>query len=69
MLLQPEEPFGTYNVFFMDLPVNSFTFHSSSLTAKGANVVVAHHGFLCEWIFNYKGAFQTVLDSFCCVKG
>jgi len=35
-----------YNSFFMDLPVPSFVFHSSLLTAKGVNSVVARDGFL-----------------------
>ena len=34
-----------YNAFFMDLPVSSFVSHSSLLTVKGINLVVAHDGF------------------------
>ena len=36
-----------YNAFFMALPVSSFVFHSSLLTANSVNLVVAHSGFLC----------------------
>jgi len=35
-----------YNAFFMDSPVPSFVFHSSLLTAKHADLTVAHDGFL-----------------------
>jgi len=35
-----------YNTFSIDLPVPSFVFHSSLLTAKSVNLVVAHDGFL-----------------------
>ena len=51
----------------MDLPVYIFVSHSSLLTAKGADLVVAcalreiirifHNGY-----FDCRGAFQTVLD-------
>ena len=34
-----------YNVFFMDLPMSSFVFHSSLLTVKSVNLVVARDGF------------------------
>ena len=34
-----------YNAFFMDLPVSSFVCHSSLLTAKGIDLVVACDGF------------------------
>ena len=34
-----------YNAFFMDLPVSSFVSHSSLLTAKSVNLVVARDGF------------------------
>ena len=59
-----------YNVFFMDLLVLSFVFHSSLLTAKSVNLVVAHDGFLCimeivcifhSGYFNYKGAYELFL--------
>jgi len=33
----------------MDLPVSSFVCHSSLLTAKSVNLVVAHDGFLSQW--------------------
>ena len=69
---------STYNAFFMDLPVSSFVSHSSLLTAKCVNLAVA-----CEWLpfvteiihifhsgyFDCRGAFQTILDSYCCVTG
>jgi len=35
------------NAFFRDIPVSSFVFHSSLLTVKSVNLVVAHDGFLC----------------------
>ena len=35
-----------YNALFMDLPMSSFVFHSSSLKAKCVNLVVALDGFL-----------------------
>jgi len=38
--------FGTYNAFFMELPVPSFVFHSTLLTVKSVNLVVTHNGFL-----------------------
>jgi len=34
------------NVFFRDLPVSSFMFHSSLLTVKSVDLVVARDGFL-----------------------
>ena len=36
---------STYNAFFMDLPVSSFVSHSSLLTGKGVDLVVACDGF------------------------
>jgi len=45
-------PFGicsTYNAFFMDLPVLSFAFHFSLLTAKSVDLVVAHDP-LSNWL-------------------
>jgi len=69
-------PYSTCNVFFRDLPVSFFVFHSSLLTVKSIGLVVARDGFLCitkiVHIFHgayldYRGAFQTVLDSYCCV--
>jgi len=62
----------------MDLPVSSFAFHSSLLTVKGIDLVVQVMGFLCiteiihnfhSGYFDYKGAFQKVLDLYCCVMG
>jgi len=41
---------GTYqimnNTFFMDLAVSSFVSHSSLLTAKGVNLMIAYAGWL-----------------------
>jgi len=63
---------STCNAFFMNLPVSPFVFHSSLLTV---NLVVARDGFLCIMAiicifhssnFDYRGAFQIVLDSYCC---
>ena len=34
-----------YNAFFMDFPVSSFVSHSSSLTAIGVDLAVAHYDF------------------------
>ena len=34
-----------YNAFFMDLPLSSFVCHSSLLTVKGVDLVVARDGF------------------------
>jgi len=34
------------NAIFRDLPVSSFVFHSSLLTVKSVNLVVARDGFL-----------------------
>ena len=80
-LLQPEVPFairttvramhssGTY-------PVSSFVFHSSLLTIKSIDLVAARDGFLCITkivhsfhgdYLDYRGTFQTALDSYCCV--
>jgi len=60
-----EVPFGirsTYNAFFMDLPVPSFAFHLSLLTAKSVDSVVAHNGFIfTTGYFNYIVAFQILL--------
>ena len=50
---------SVYNVFFMDLPVSSFEFSSSLLIWWMASFVY----------FDYRGAFQTVLDLYCCVMG
>ena len=36
---------STYNAFFRDLSVSFLVFHSSLLTAKGVNLVVARGGF------------------------
>ena len=67
-----------YNAFFMDLLVSSFVSHSSLLTAKSVDLVVACDGFpfVAEILrifhsgyFDCKGAFQTVFDSYCCVTG
>jgi len=64
------------NVFFRDLPVSSFVFHSSLLTVKSISSVVARDGFLCvtKIVHRFHGgyldirfAFQTVLDLYCCV--
>jgi len=50
-LLQPKWCLLAYrsicNVFFRDLPVSSFMFHSSLLTVKSVDLVVARDGFLC----------------------
>jgi len=57
----------------MDLPVSSLAFHSSLLTIKSNDSVIAHDGFLCgaeivrTFMLITEGAFQTVLDSYCCV--
>ena len=37
---------STWNVFFKDLPVSSFVFHSSLLTVKIVDLVVTCDGFL-----------------------
>ena len=64
-----EVPFGHTTV---DLLVSSLVFHSSLLTAKSANLAVAHDDFLCvkeivcvfhSGYFDYRSAF----DSCCCV--
>jgi len=51
MSLQPERCLLAYcstcNAFFMDLLVSSFVFHSSLLTVKSVDLVVARDGFLC----------------------
>jgi len=55
-----------YNAFFMDLPV----FHSSLLTMKNVDLVVACDGFLFimeifhTGYFDYTVAFQILLDSY-----
>ena len=62
----------------MDLPVSSFVSHSSLLTVKSANLAVARDGFPSKLeivhifhsgYFDCRGAFQTVLDLYCCVMG
>jgi len=60
---------STYNTFFMDLPVPSFVFHSSLLTGKSVDSVVARDGFLfltekkfCIFHTAYLVAFQILLD-------
>jgi len=67
---------STCNAFFRDLPVTSFVFHSSLLTVKSINSVVACDGFLYimriirtfhSGYFYYRGTFQTVLVSYRCV--
>ena len=62
---------NTYNAFFMDLPVSSFVFHSSLLTAKGVDLAVVRWlPFVMEIVsifhsgyFDCRGAYRTVLDS------
>ena len=66
----------TCNAFFWDLPVSSFMFHSSLLTVKSVNLVVALDGFLCVtrnclyfsyWLlFNTKVLFQHFLIRTAC---
>ena len=61
----------------MDLPVTSFVSRSTLLTVKSVDLVVAHDvelPFVTEIVrifrsghFDSRGAFQTVLDSYCCV--
>jgi len=64
----------------MDFPVSFFVSHSSLLIVKSVDLVVALDGFLGLCImeiigvfhsgyFDYRGAFQTVLDVYCCVIG
>ena len=69
---------STYNAFFMDLPVSFFVSHSSLLTGKGVDLARARDGFPSKRklsvffivaILICRGAFQTVLDSYCCVMG
>jgi len=57
----------------MDLPVPSFVFHSSLLTAKSIDLVVARDGFLFvtgnflyfhTGYIDYTVAFQILLDSY-----
>jgi len=57
----------------MDLPVPSFVFHSSLLTVKSVDSVVAYDGFLSVMenfhifhtgYFDYTVAFQILLDSY-----
>ena len=73
MLLEPNTCLlgyrSTYNAFFMDLPVPSFVSHSSVLTAKGVNLVVARDSLpgcvmkiVYSGYFDCRGAFRTVLD-------
>ena len=50
MLLRPDRCFwhtyhSAYNAFFMNLPVFSFVSHSSLLTAKSVDLVIACDGF------------------------
>ena len=58
------------NAFFRDLLVSSFVFHSSLLTVKSIDWVVAYDGFLCIMeivcIFHsgrldYRGTFKFIL--------
>ena len=54
----------------MGLLVSSFVFHSSLLTAKGVDLVVLVMASFAQWkssvfFFDYRGAFQTVFDSYC----
>jgi len=53
----------------------NFMFHSSLLTMKNINLMVARNGFLCVMeivcivhisYLDYRGAFQSGLDSYCC---
>jgi len=54
------------SLWAIDLPVASFAFHSSLLTAKIINLVVAHNGFLkivCIFdtgYFDYTVTFQMI---------
>ena len=49
LLLQPDTFLlayrSTYNAYFMDLAVSSFLSHSSLLTSKGVDLVVARDDF------------------------
>jgi len=56
--------------------MSSFVFHSSMLTVKSIDLVVAHDGLFCiteiarifhSGYLDYRGTFQTVLDSYYCV--
>ena len=80
MSLQPESCLMAYrstsNVFFRDLPVSSFVLHLSLLTVKSVILVVAFDGFLYvaeivrifhSGYLDYRGTYQTVLNSYCCV--
>ena len=55
----------------MDLPVSSFVFHSSLLTAKSVDLVVAHDGFPrngnlpCNGIFRVATLIAEVLFEIC----
>jgi len=50
MSLQPKRClFNTHSAFIMDLPVSSFVYHSSLLTAKSVDLVVVHNGLLSQW--------------------
>ena len=63
----------------MNLPVSSFVSHLSLLKGKGVDLARARDGFpsveteivriFHSGYFDCRGAFQTVLDSFCCVTG
>jgi len=67
-----EVPFGILQY----IPVSSFVCHSSLLTARSVDLVVARDGFFFakeiihifySGYFDYKGTFQTAIDSYCCV--
>jgi len=63
---------STCSAFVMDLPVPSFVFHSSLLTVKSIDLVVARRWLITEIVcifhsgyLHYRGAFQTVLVLLC----
>ena len=51
---------GTFNAFFMDLPVASFVFHSSLLTVKGVRFGGTRDGFFCVTEIIYSGFFDDI---------
>ena len=69
-----EVPFGIPQcvAFIRELPVSSFVFHSSLLTVKSVDWVIAGDGFLCVaeivLLFIVVALITKVLlDSYCCV--
>ena len=56
-----------YSLWTVDLLVSSFVVHSSSLTVKSVDLVIAFFCIVHSGYFQYRGAYQTVPELCYCV--